>query len=745
MISEHITTISMDLISLKHTLTQSKRILVAKHLQEVNIMVVQHNLTAINANRYFGMNNTKLSKSLEKLSSGYAINRAGDNAAGLAVSEKMRAQISGINQGVKNAQDGISMVQTFEGALTETDSILQRMRTLATQSANGTYQDDVDREAIQLEYDQLNDELNQIADTDFNGVVVLNGGQMADGLKAVDKIGSIISGNDGKAVNGVFNYKNKEQQVVDAAKANAQKNVDSALEKLNAAKDAMKAGTNYDLSEKGDAAQWNTVDNSTYNKAAADKLWQALKLTKDGTTTGDVDVSKGSEVSITFKLDSTGKWTADSATVDGKKSSADLTGVTTANATQAGATGKGGFSVTAGGTTLANAIFDATNAKEGDTVTLTFKNAANDTYAPTNIGFDENTVKITTTGTTKLTKPTLKLDTNITDANMTKEIDDALTGLENVEFTAKYGTAADKLDSATLGGETLNLTAAGGKVTINGQEYWVKGDAADKPTTFTISTVNAAGTGAGTALMTIGITAAAATTATAGSVSATISMSAHKYTDTSSSITATVGDDPNLKSSNALSKAIDDAKAEYDAAVADRDKIVDYETARDALSGVSVSDSNDASTATLTYTNNITLQVGARTKDSVNFTFKYSSNGLGGLKADMDCSARGLGTDKLSLASQESANAAIDKIDNALNKVSMVRGTFGAVQNRLEHKIDNLNTTSENLTSAESRIRDTNMAEEMMNFTKNQILSQASQSMLAQANQLPQGVLSLLQ
>ena len=111
----------------------------------------------------------------------------------------------------------------------------------------------------------------------------------------------------------------------------------------------------------------------------------------------------------------------------------------------------------------------------------------------------------------------------------------------------------------------------------------------------------------------------------------------------------------------------------------------------------------------------------------------------------MDCSARGLGTDKLSLATQEDANTAIDKIDNALNKVSMVRGTFGAVQNRLEHKIDNLNTTSENLTSAESRIRDTNMAEEMMNFTKNQILSQASQSMLAQANQLPQGVLSLLQ
>ncbi|MCH5349919.1 MAG: flagellin, partial [Oscillospiraceae bacterium] len=144
-------------------------------------MVVQHNLTALNANRYLGINNTKLSKSLEKLSSGYAINRAGDNAAGLAVSEKMRSQIAGMTQGAKNAQDGISMIQTFEGALTETDSILQRMKTLADQSANGTYQSEVDRDAIELEFKQLNDELNQIADTDYNGVVMLNGGVMADG------------------------------------------------------------------------------------------------------------------------------------------------------------------------------------------------------------------------------------------------------------------------------------------------------------------------------------------------------------------------------------------------------------------------------------------------------------------------------------------------------------------------------------------------------------------------------------
>ena len=162
---------------------------------------------------------------------------------------------------------------------------------------------------------------------------------------------------------------------------------------------------------------------------------------------------------------------------------------------------------------------------------------------------------------------------------------------------------------------------------------------------------------------------------------------------------------------------------------------------------VSQSNSNNAATAPLTYTDHLVMQVGARTKDSVDFTFNYESNGIGDLIANMNCSARadGLGTADLKLTDQKSANAAIDHIDNAINKVSMVRATFGATQNRLEHKIDNMNVTIENLTSAESRIRDTNMAEEMMNFTKQQILSQASQSMLAQANQLPQSVLQLLQ
>ncbi|MDE6731547.1 MAG: hypothetical protein K2J77_01545 [Oscillospiraceae bacterium] len=136
--------------------------------------------------------------------------------------------------------------------------------------------------------------------------------------------------------------------------------------------------------------------------------------------------------------------------------------------------------------------------------------------------------------------------------------------------------------------------------------------------------------------------------------------------------------------------------------------------------------------------------MGARSKDLVDFTFAYTTSGIGDLTADLDISARGLGTNQLTLVTAEKANAAIDHIDNAINKVSMVRATFGAIQNRLEYKIDNLTTTQTNLQEAESNIRDTDMADEMMNYTKYNILQQAAQSMLAQANQQPQSVLQLL-
>lgn len=567
-------------------------------------MVVQHNMTAINANRYFGMNNTKLSKSLEKLSSGYAINRAGDNAAGLAVSEKMRAQISGINQGVKNAQDGISMVQTFEGALTETDSILQRMRTLAVQSANGTYQNDVDREAIQLEYNQLNDELNQIADTDFNGVIVLNGGKMADGTVA-----------DG---NGKIDYS-------------------SAVRK------PQQLGTDGNF---------------------------VVGIGKDGYTGTEKET-----VTFTASIDKDGNVTWDKGDAKGTLAMNDK---------------NGGFSYN--GATI---HVDSSKVVAGDTLIVEFNPAV------AAKGKASEVIGTTTTasaeiGTGTFTKAALSI--TATDATVvSKDMADAINSLNGLTIETTVAAGASGAVTTTVGGKgDTDLTTG---VALNDKVFAKK--SAGKIELFAGADANGPKIGEIAAATTANTDA----TTKAGNYSTVWNVSTASYTPAK---TADI-------------------------------KVLEPETK------VSQSNSNNASTTTLTYQKNITLQVGARTKDSVNFTFKYDSDGLGELEHDMDCSARGLGTDKLSLATQEDANAAIDKIDNALNKVSMVRGTFGSIQNRLEHKIDNLNVTSENLTSAESRIRDTNMAEEMMNFTKNQILSQASQSMLAQANQLPQGVLSLLQ
>ena len=560
-------------------------------------MVVQHNISAMNANRLYGINNSGLSKSLEKLSSGYAINRAGDNAAGLAVSEKMRAQISGLTQASKNAEDGISMVQTFEGALQESDSILQRMRTLAVQSANGTYQNDVDREAIQLEYDQLNDELNQIADTDFNGVVVLNGGQMADGLKAA---------------NGEFNYQ-------------------------TGTRDSKQVGSAYTLG----------IGTGKYNFTAP---------------TGNADAtSKVVEFTVKVEDQADGSkkytWSASDGTVTNKDN--------------------GGFEYD--GATIG---VDTSALVDGDSIKISFtKNTDEviDVAETFGSSYEKTCDGKVTSGSFAATAGNIK----------SEELVDALNALNGAQITE---TVADN-GTVTL---TANaLSATGDMSKYAGATFTIGTDGKIKYSSNTVTT--AVEIGAWTAGST-------ATNTKAGSITNTL----------------VIGD------------------STYKAADPGSVKVVEPEGV------VSKSNSNEASTATLTYQDNITLQTGARTKDSVNFTFQYESKGLGDLKADLDCSARGLGTDQLSLATQKDANGAIDKIDNAINKVSMVRASFGAMQNRLEHKIANLDTNNENLTAAESRIRDTDMAEEMTNFTKNQILAQASQAMLAQANQLPQGVLQLL-
>lgn len=172
-------------------------------------MIINHNLNAINAHRNIGAATISQGKSMEKLSSGIRINRAGDDAAGLAISEKMRAQIRGLGQASRNAQDGISMIQTAEGALSESQAIAQRMRELAVQSSNGTYTDD-DRELINREFDRLKHEVDRIAtDTEFNGKKLLDGTLQG---KVIHNNGVQQLGGNGdiQAIAGMFHEPNKK-------------------------------------------------------------------------------------------------------------------------------------------------------------------------------------------------------------------------------------------------------------------------------------------------------------------------------------------------------------------------------------------------------------------------------------------------------------------------------------------------------------------------------------------------------
>ena len=458
-------------------------------------MVVQHNMQAANANRMLNVTTSAQSKSTEKLSSGYRINRAADDAAGLTISEKMRKQIRGLDQASTNAQDGVSSVQTAEGALTEVHSMLQRMNELATQAANGTNSKDSDRQAIQDEIDQLTTEIDRVSETTkFNETYLLKG---EAGTKTIN----------------------------------------------------MKA---HDAGLKG-----TLTDNG------------------DGTATFVMDSLKdGDSVSIGGKT----------YTIGSKKDDV------VAKITAAGQK----FTV---------------NGQEITTI---------DTY--TDKDTDQKAGKYTVTDAKALVKDgaTVKLATDeykvMTD-NDANGIDD--TDASVISKDVAYGLASKELLAANQIGDTKGVA-----------EVANAGNKADG--SFTITTGKA-------------------------EVANSLSFSLH------------VGADADM-------------------------------------------------------TNKIQVNIDAMDSASL---------GIKGLNVKDD--------------SGNAATYAVDAISDAISKVSSQRSSLGAVQNRLEHTINNLDNVVENTTTAESRIRDTDMAEEMVNYSKNNILAQAGQSMLAQANQSNQGVLSLLQ
>ena len=433
-------------------------------------MVVQHNMQAANANRMLNVTTSAQSKSTEKLSSGYKINRAADDAAGLSISEKMRKQIKGLDRASTNAQDGVSCVQTAEGALTEVHSMLQRMNELAVQSANGT-NSETDRKAIQDEVDQLSKEIDRVSETTkFNETYLLKGDNGSNGNTKAFAEGDAIGTVDGVTVKA-------------------------------------KGTTAATLSDNGDV-KIGTVQLVSSN--------------------ADITIEKA----------------------DAEKSKS-------ANVTKV--------------------VSDGTN------VTVTLKDGKEETDIVANIK-NKYGIDGAKKGTAIISKA-LKAETT------------------NAEIS---GTYTGNLDKLAVGADVNAKLAIG----------------------------------------------SAGTSALSSDTKALI-LNLHVGADS--------------ESTNKISIAID------------------------------------------------------------------------------SMSAKGIGVNGLDVSTETGATNSIDTIKDAIQKVSSQRSSLGAVQNRLEHTINNLDNVVENTTSAESRIRDTDMAKEMVNYSKNNILAQAGQSMLAQANQSNQGVLSLLQ
>jgi len=577
-------------------------------------MRINNNLVAMNTHRQLGISNTAGSKAMERLSSGYRINRAGDDAAGLAISEKMRAQIRGLNQASRNAQDAISLVQTAEGALNETQAILQRMRELAVQSATDTNTAE-DRAEIQKEINQLSSEINRIGNTtEFNTMKLLDGSKV-DEMKTVDKEeDKIVNGNGGKLAI-------KYSLGIGFSSTSAE-----AIDSWNK---AISEGIVIDNdSEADEAVEWGKLNLSSAGSIEIENDSGNLKITIDVINSG----SNENEMKHSITID--------------------------ANTLKLGAE-DGIYSVNFHGVKF-DLDIEAFETAEG-TVTLDLQKAK---------GKNDD---VDVTGTYGLEN-------------------DFETGAADIKVTI------DSASTALVGVEKIQVS------TDDAQEFVIQGFDAD-----------------GNVILDTTVTLSAAYTAAGASF---------------------VYDENGHKIEIEL---IDDA---------DGDPITQFSTQKISVKDmVAKVETTTTTTQELEKKQSLSMQIGANAGQSLEISINdmracalgvTASESSAGFIETADVTNGENVEYALDVSTQSGASAAITTIQAAIDKVSAERSKLGAIQNRLEHTIKNLDNVSENLQASESRIRDVDMAKEMMEFTKQNILQQAATAMLAQANQLPQTVLQLL-
>ena len=641
-------------------------------------MVVQHNMQAANANRMLNVTTGQQAKSTEKLSSGYRINRAADDAAGLTISEKMRKQIKGLDRASTNAEDGVSAVQTAEGALTEVHSMLQRMNELATQASNGTNSES-DRSAIQDEISQLTTEIDRVAETTkFNETYLLKGD--TDGSSSAKNVNAHDAGLAGK--------------LVDNGDGTSTFKLDKALEDGD---QVTIAGKKY------------TIGSTT---ASTDGFEELATLKDKSLAVGDSVTytdNNNNQVTKTLvdKVDNVvGSYTA------GDKIKIDNQEYTIATATNLTKAGGAELSVTDAQKLVGEAI---ANGKEAS---FTFKANATGMYAAGTV----NVKIVAALGTNEVSSLAVPKGHTAGDAFTAKDLKgSALAAGDSVTISGKdiTATAETPADMTTVKDVVKSLKSSD-VMQIGGKDIKIadKTDLANDKYTVNdaLSLLNDKNT-------------VQFKTVTSAEGNAALTVSGLKAgTDYTAVDTKKVASDDNVIS-------VKDA----------------YSMMADELQKASSIGTDTAATVKSDNSGSFTINHGTvEVKNGLSFNLHVGADAdmTNKINVNIDSmSASGLGIKGLNVKDDSgiAATYAIDAIADAISKVSEQRSSLGAVQNRLEHTISNVDNVVENTTSAESRIRDTDMASEMVNYSKNNILAQAGQSMLAQANQSNQGVLSLLQ
>ncbi len=623
--------------------------------------IINTNVASLNSQRNLTSSQSALATSLQRLSSGLRINSAKDDAAGLAISERFTTQIRGINQAARNANDGISLAQTGEGALGELTSNLQRIRELAVQSANATNSAS-DRAALNLEVQQRLAEIDRTANqTSFNGRKILDGSFGSASFQIGANVGETIS---------VGLSTSMRQSAIGAVATATSVDLSTVIS----------AGT---PAVTGSAATY-TIDATNliadYSTVTGTAGVSAVQFAAGEPVVGESVTVNG--VVFTF-ADSAGASTVDSATA--VTVNVDITGsvLTAADAsaamkaafdlakTDAGAAGTGAALASVG------AIDDTT-----DTVTYT------DTQTAT-------AMTVTESGAATVTHTTPAVADNTT-ANKTFTITDPEAHAITVTLDSNITSAADFLAAITgaTGYGAATFTAAAG----TGNNIVIT-DGSNFTGSFAIGGANAAL-----------ITAENVAGGTAAGVADEAEVLAN---------TVTVADDFTI--------TIDGTNyAVANATYSTQQSLVD--AVNTALGGNGYA-SLDATTNVMSLTSG----------QDISFTGATATTTL--TLADATASGSLATVDVLSLAN---ANDTMQRVDAALSSVSTMRSTFGAIQNRFESVISSLAATSENLTASRSRIQDADFAAETAQLTRNQILQQAGTAMLAQANQLPNTVLTLL-